>query len=123
MKNFFPIFVENSRLPAILSKISPIDIWAISLGLFVFCRGEMSAETKNHESIHFKQWVELLFIGFLVLYPLFWIVGLFKYRDGAHAYMMIPFEQEAYGNDQDLNYLNNRKLYAWVKYVRARGSE
>ena len=120
MKDIFPIFVENSRLPVILSKVSPIDIWAISLGLFVFCRGEMSDVTKNHETIHFRQWVELLFIGFLILYPLFWIVGLIKYRDGAMAYMNIPFEIEAYQHDQDLDYLNNRKLYSWVKYVRGR---
>ena len=64
VKNFFPIFVENSRLPVVLSKLSPINIWAISLGLFVFCRGELSAVTKNHETIHFRQWVELLFVGF-----------------------------------------------------------
>ena len=101
----------------ILSKVSPIDIWAISLGLFVFCRGELSKEGKNHETIHFKQWVELLLLGFLVLYPLFWIVGLIRYRDGARAYKMIPFEQEAYANDQNLDYLDNRKLYSWVKYV------
>ena len=117
MKNFFPIFVENSKVPVVLSKLSPIDIWAISLGLFVFCRGEMSEETKNHETIHYRQWVELLFIGFLILYPLFWIVGLIKYRNGAYAYRMIPFEQEAYENDQNLDYLDNRKLYSWVKYV------
>ena len=123
MKNFFPIFVENSSLPIILSKLSPIDIWAISLGLFVFCRGELSESTKNHETIHFRQWAELLFVGFLILYPLFWIAGLFKYRNGAHAYRMIPFEQEAYENDQNLDYLNNRKLYSWVKYVRRRNPE
>jgi hypothetical protein len=117
VKNFFPVFVENSRLPVILSKVSPIDIWAISLGLFVFCRGELSEEGKNHETIHFKQWVELLLLGFLILYPLFWIVGLIRYRNGARAYEMIPFEQEAYANDQDLDYLKDRKLYSWVKYV------
>ena len=117
MKNFFPVFVENSKVPVLLSYVAPINIWAISLGLFVFCRGEMSEETKNHETIHYRQWVELLFVGFLILYPLFWIVGLIKYRNGAHAYRMIPFEREAYENDQNLNYLDNRKLYSWVKYV------
>lgn len=117
MKNIFPIFVENSRLPVILSRVAPIDIWAISLGFFVFCRGEMSDETKNHETIHYKQWVELLFVGFLILYPLFWIVGLLRYRDGTMAYMNIPFEIEAYQHDQDLEYLSRRKSYSWVKYV------
>ena len=113
----FPIFYENSRVPVWLSKVAPIDIWAISLGLFVFCRGEMSEQTKNHETIHFRQWVELLFIGFAVLYPFFWIIELIRCRNGAQAYRRNPFEQEAYDNDKDLDYLLDRKHFAWARYI------
>ncbi len=116
----FPIFIENSRVPAILSKISPINIWAINLGLFVFCQGKLSEQTKNHETIHYKQTLELLFLGFWVLYFIFWVVGLIRYRNGATAYTMIPFEIEAYSHDENLEYLGQRKLYSWMKYVRNR---
>ncbi len=109
---------ENSKVPVWLSKVSPIEIGAISLGLLVFSRGEMSPETKNHETIHYKQWLELLFIGFLILYPLFWVINLLRYRSGDLAYYDIPFEREAYDNDQNLNYLNERKPYAWIHYLR-----
>jgi hypothetical protein len=118
MKNIFPVFIENSTLPVVLSKVSPINIWAINLGLFVFCRGELSEQTKNHETIHYKQTIELLFVGFWLLYFIFWVIGLCRYRDGKLAYMMSPFEQEAYSNEENLEYLSQRKLYSWVKYVR-----
>ena len=114
----FPIMYENSKVPVWLSKVSPIEIGAISLGLLVFSRGEMSLETKNHETIHYKQWLELLFIGFLILYPLFWVINLIRSRSGDLAYYDIPFEREAYDNDQNLNYLNERKPYAWIHYLR-----
>ena len=32
------------------------------------------------------------------------------------AYYMIRFEQEAYNNDSDFDYLSKRKKYAWLEY-------
>ena len=32
------------------------------------------------------------------------------------AYLAIRFEQEAYDNDHDLEYLNSRKKYHWKSY-------
>ncbi len=112
-----PILKENSKIPVFLSKFSPIEIGAISLGLFVFSRGTMSSQTKRHETIHYKQWLELGFVGFLILYPLFWLVLRIKYKSGKKAYVMNPFEREAYKNDSDEGYLDARKPYAWVKYI------
>lgn len=113
----FPILKENSKVPVFLSRFSPIEIGAISLGLFVFSRGVMSSETKRHETIHYKQWLELGFVGFLILYPLFWLVLRIKYRSGKKAYVRNPFEREAYTNESDENYLLTRSPYAWVKYI------
>ena len=113
----FPIFKEHSKIPALLSKVSPIEIGAISLGLFVFARAKLSETTKLHETIHYKQWLELGFVGFLILYPLFWLVLRIKYRSGKKAYVRNPFEREAYRNEADEDYLINRRPYAWVKYI------
>ena len=33
------------------------------------------------------------------------------------AYRSISFEQEAYDNQNNLNYLKNRKRFNWVKYI------
>lgn len=66
----------------------------------------LSKETINHESIHFEQQKEWLFIGFFILYL---IEFLFK------GYYNISFEREAYKYGQDLNYLKTRKHYANYK--------
>ena len=118
MKNLKPIFFENSRVPIILSYFAPIEIWAISFGFGVWCRGELSEETRRHETIHFQQQLELLFVGQWILYVLFWLIGMFIYRDGKKAYYENPFEREAYWNDGDENYLPTRERYNWIKYVR-----
>jgi hypothetical protein len=112
-----PVFVENSKVPVWLSKISPIEIGAISLGVFVFSRGTISETTRRHETIHYHQWRELAFLLFPILYGLFWLVGFARYRDGVKAYYAIPFEREAYVNDDNPDYLEKRPFWAWRKYL------
>ena len=112
-----PKFIENSRIPVWLSYIAPINIWAISFGLWVWCRGELSNKTRRHETIHFQQQIELLFVGQWILYLLFWLVGLVRYRDGEKAYRENPFEREAYRHDDDEGYLATRRRYTWLFYT------
>ena len=117
MKNLKPLFFENSWFPKLLSKVSPIDVWAVSIGPFVWCKGELSEETKRHETIHFQQQLEMLFVFQLVLYVAFWVVGLFRYRSPEVAYFENPFEREAYRNDADEGYLEQRPRFAWVRHL------
>lgn len=117
-----PIIVNNSKVPVFLSWFSPIDIWAITLWPFVFCRGVMNKKTVNHESIHIYQYNDLFVIGFLVIYLWDFVHGLIKYRNdykgysslGEKAYFRLRAEQEAYDNDQNLEYLEGRKKYEWL---------
>ncbi len=113
----FPVFFENSKVPAYLSYLSPITINAITLGPLVFSAGEIEPVTRNHETIHWKQYKETLILGFLLLYAVFYVVGLIKYRSGKLAYYNIPFEREAYQNDEDFGYIFRRPCWAWVKYM------
>lgn len=110
-----PIFVENSKIPVWLSKISPIEINAIVLFPFVFSRGKMGEYTRNHEAIHFEQYVETGVIGFLLIYLIDYLIGYYKYRNGEKAYLMIRAEQEAYENTANLNYLEERVRWEWLK--------
>jgi len=112
-----PIFVDNSRIPVWLSKLSPIEIGSITLGPLVFSRGVATELTRRHEAIHWEQYKECFILGFLVLYPLFWIRGLLQGFSGTGAYYNIPFEIEAYKNDEDPDYLENRKRWAWWEEV------
>ena len=116
MRNWKPIYIENSRILAWLSYLAPIKIQAVTLGVIVISRNEMSEVTKNHETIHFQQYLETLFLGFLILYFWDWFIGLVKYRDGQKAYLSIRAEQEAYKNQENLEYLpTDRKRWRWLQ--------
>lgn len=71
--------------------------------------------TINHEKIHWKQQVEMLVLPFYIWYGLEYIIKFFMY--GKDAYRNLSFEREAYANENNLNYLENRKSYAWIKYL------
>ena len=118
MKSWKPIFIEDSMVPKILSYVSPINIGAISLGIFVFCRTKCSAVLKRHETIHFQQQIEVLFVGFYFLYILFWLIALARHKKGERAYHEIPFEREARYNQYSSNYLETRKRYSWFRFFR-----
>ncbi len=115
-KNSRPWFFENSKVPVVLSKLAPIEIGAITIGPLVFSRGEMSDITKNHEAIHWQQYIETGIIGFIILYYTFYLMNYIRYRNGKMAYYMIPFEKEAYDNDENFDYLEKRQRWAWCKW-------
>ncbi len=73
-------------------------------------------ELLNHERIHLRQQLELLVIPFYVLYLFEWLYGLIKYRNSYTAYKNISFEREAYANEGDLSYLDNRPLWKFLSY-------
>ena len=68
----------------------------------------------RHESIHWKQQLEMLIIFFYLFYVIEWFIRLFM---SGNAYRNISFEREAYSNEKNKNYLTERKKYAWVKYL------
>ena len=109
-----PIVIKNSRIPKTLSIF--FDIAAITLWPFIICRDEGDETLIRHESIHIRQQTELLVLPFYIIYLFDFIVGLYKLRDPKLAYRRIRFEQEAYENMYDEDYLENRKLYSWRKY-------
>lgn len=69
----------------------------------------------NHEKIHFVQQIELLIIPFYILYFFFYLINLIRYRNHAKAYFNICFEKEAYANERNLKYLQNRGFYSWLR--------
>lgn len=75
----------------------------------------------NHERIHTAQERELLFIPFYIIYVIEWLLRLIQYRNSKEAYYNISFEREAYAHGKYLNYLKNRKLYSWVKFIKKKG--
>ena len=113
-----PIFIENSKIPTFISKFTPINVWAITLGPLVICKGTLTPRVKNHETIHYHQYKETYFLGFILLYlyDYFYSAIFKKMGFTSKAYKNIRFEQEAYSNDQNLDYLNSRQKNNWKNY-------
>lgn len=116
LKNWSALFFENSIVPKFFSIVAPIDINAITIGPFVFCKGEVSEITRSHENIHWQQYLDLFIIFFPLFYYYYWLKYLFLTRSAKSAYYLIPFEREAYSNQEDSNYWKKRKRFSWLKY-------
>lgn len=71
--------------------------------------------TINHEKIHWQQQMEMLIIFFYFFYFTEWLIRTFTNWGG--TYRSISFEREAYKNDTNYAYLNNRKPFSWIKYL------
>lgn len=73
----------------------------------------------NHELIHFKQQVELLFVGSLLLTILETLYGfLFLGKSWKSIYLWRAMEQEAYLNHHNQEYLKTRKPFSTFRYIR-----
>ena len=73
----------------------------------------------NHERIHLRQQLELLVLPFYVFYLVEFLFRLLQYKNWKQAYRNISFERESYLNEDDSNYLKTRKLWQFLKYLRA----
>ena len=140
IKNWWKNLERINGMPIIRNKVIPFPGYkAIFLygALFMKLNAKLNELTINHESIHSKQYKELLTVGlvlfialqliftpiwyvsillfltiglslFYVLYVLEWIIKGFKYHD-------ISFEREAY-IWQGLP--EKRKRFGWIKYLK-----
>lgn len=73
----------------------------------------------NHEKIHTAQMKEMLYIGFYLWYLIEYVITrIASWFDQSYAYHDISFEEEAYLNERNLEYLKTRKHYSWFKYIK-----
>lgn len=127
------IIVKNDMIP--VGHFKAMNIWP-----FIFVQEDepFNKVDERHEMIHGRQQEEMFFIGivlaamffflvewwslffipvFFYFYIIEWIVRLFIYRDKNKAYRTVSFEQEAYDNQEFPEYLEDRKAFAWIKYI------
>ena len=110
----FPIIIVSPFFTKLMSVF--IDVYAITLFPFIVSKDKMDETTLNHEKIHIEQQKELLVVFFYLLYAYYFIENYWFFRDTHTAYMMIPFEREAYEYDGDLSYLSKRKRFRWLHF-------
>jgi hypothetical protein len=101
--------IRNNIIP--FSGYKAMNLFGV---LFVRGNARIDDITLNHEKIHTAQIKEMLYVFFYVWYVIEWFIRLPK----GNAYRNISFEREAYNNEKDLRYLDNRKRFAWIKYLK-----
>ena len=108
--------IHNCILP-------PGKFIAINLFGIVFVRNrfkKLPEETKriivNHEAIHTEQIKEWWYIGFYILYLMNYTYNLLKYKNFYKAYRNTYFEEEAYNNQDDLDYIKKRVRYNYINH-------
>ena len=123
--------IRNNIIP--FSGYKCINLFGI---LFARKKAKIDKATLNHESIHSAQIAEVmiasvpfalllwlltnLWLGLLLViasyylwYVIEWLIRLPK----GNAYKNISFEREAYANENYSDYLNERKLFAFLEYL------
>lgn len=103
--------IRNSIIP--FKGFKAMNFFGI---LFVRKEATMRENDFRHEAIHTEQIKELKYIGYYPVYIYFWVRNLFRYGFSHKAYRMIPFEREAYDNENVTLYLEYRTKYAWKYY-------
>lgn len=71
----------------------------------------------NHEKIHLKQQIEMFVIIFFIWYGIEFLIRLCITQNWMKAYFSVSFEKEAYGNEENLTYLRDRKFWNFLKYI------
>ena len=82
--------------------------------------GSADRALKNHEMIHLRQAQSCgdSWLRFYLLYIWYWLTGLRMNRKMKHAaYLLNPFEMEAYARMNDLDYLKGPAT-EWRKYAK-----
>jgi len=86
---------------------------------FIFLKNKSLTDNQiliNHERIHLRQQIELLWVFFFLWYFLEFFIHLIKLRNWHRAYHSISFEKEAYQNENDIDYLKHRKFWTFLKF-------
>ena len=87
---------------------------------FVFLRDADSKRNFNlirHECIHARQQIEMLVLPFFLWYLAEYLWGLVRLKKHAEAYRNISFEKEAYGNEDNPEFLKQRAFWNFRKYI------
>ena len=104
--------VENDTLPFGNYKCMTIYKW-----IFTKNAKRITQVDFNHEATHLHQQTELLVIFFYLWYVLEFLVKLLCTFNWKRAYRSISFEMEAYENEENTSWINQRSEYYWLRFV------
>jgi hypothetical protein len=92
----------------------------LSFFIFIWISRLEKDETRlvRHEKIHFWQQVEMLFVFHWLIYGFFYLVARAKGHGHYVAYRYNPFELEAFTHEYNVEYLEQRKPFAWLQFIK-----
>lgn len=103
--------IYNNFIP--FKGFAAINLFGI---LFVRKGVKVSEEMINHEAIHTAQMKEMFYVIFYLWYIIEYIIRRWN-NTADEAYKKISFEREAYANENNKNYLAERKMYNWINFI------
>lgn len=107
-----PLLIRTRRFP-------PRNYHAITLFPFILYKGKaLTRRDLRHETVHLWQQLALLVVPFYLLYLLFWMFNLLRYRDHDRAYRAIPFEQSAYRLESHPSPRRRTMAFDWLRHIR-----
>lgn len=96
-----------------LGHIAGIALWP-----FILLKSKNPSDRIiRHEKIHLRQQLEMLILPFYIWYAFEWFVKWIRYKNVAKAYYELGFEREAYRNEEEIDYLKNRRFWNFIKYI------
>jgi polyferredoxin len=104
----------------VLSWLFAKNFRGLAIYPFIFLREKTLKENQkviNHEKIHLRQQIEMLWVFFFIWYGIEFLVRWFQYKNTTDAYFNISFEKEAYAHEKDFEYLAKRKFWSFRKYL------
>ncbi|NIJ51781.1 hypothetical protein [Dyadobacter arcticus] len=107
------------KFKGFLFILSFLRVEGIALFPFIFIKRESPGPFLiNHERIHIRQQLEMGIIIFYIWYLVEYFIRLVQHRNHYLAYLHISFEREAYQNQFNLDYLQNRSFWAFWRYLK-----
>lgn len=105
----------------LISKyLIPKGYVGLALYPFVFLKSKelrLNEVLVNHEKIHLRQQLELLVLPFYVIYGFEFLIRLLQFKKWHVAYRNISFERESYTNEKNLDYLESRSFWEFLRYM------
>lgn len=133
------IVIKNKFIP--FKGYETINLFGV-----LFTRGNVDEIELNHEKIHTEQIFDCFIIGifiilgicfsfkfsicwillspctFYVLYGLEYLAIRAFHKKQGDAYHDVSFEEEAYNNESNLNYIQTRIPFVWIKYIKIKSN-
>lgn len=133
------IVIKNKLIP--FGGYTTINLFGI-----LFTKKDIDKKILNHEKIHSVQMIEtavvsaiLIFIivsianisfwwmfasiaSYYVWYCIEYMILRIRHDTQSCSYHDISFEEEAYNNDDNFDYISTRKPFAWIKYIKSKSN-